>query len=196
MIWVLFALGAALSWGFYGVVLHDGQVKLGGNGMKALLFVGVAYFLIGVLIPVFALSSAGQFKNFPQGGMIWSTIGGALGAIGAACIIFAFKNGGSVTAGNAPTVNDGAAALVVMAATRARGLGIQALARIVGQATSGLPPKLVLMTPVEAVQRVAQKYLTLDNIQIVAVGDVTKVKPILEKYGKVTVYDVEGKVVQ
>jgi acetyl-CoA C-acetyltransferase len=69
----------------------------------------------------------------------------------------AFKDGGSVTAGNAPTVNDGAAALVVMAATRARGLGIRPLARIVGQATSGLPPRLVLMTPVEAVQRVAQK---------------------------------------
>ena len=69
----------------------------------------------------------------------------------------AFKDGGSVTAGNAPTVNDGAAALVVMAATRAKGLGIQPLARIVGQATSGLPPRLVLMTPVEAVQRVAQK---------------------------------------
>ena len=69
----------------------------------------------------------------------------------------AFKNGGSVTAGTAPTVNDGAAALVVMAATRARGLGIRPLARIVGQATSGLPPRLVLMTPVEAVNRVVQK---------------------------------------
>jgi acetyl-CoA C-acetyltransferase len=69
----------------------------------------------------------------------------------------AFKSGGSVTAGNAAAINDGAAALVVMAATRAKGLGIQPLARIVGQATSGLPPKLVLMTPVEALQRVAQK---------------------------------------
>jgi acetyl-CoA C-acetyltransferase len=69
----------------------------------------------------------------------------------------AFKDGGSVTAGNAPTVNDGAAALVVMAGTRARGLGIRPLARIVGQATSGLPPRLVLMTPVEAVNRVVQK---------------------------------------
>jgi acetyl-CoA C-acetyltransferase len=69
----------------------------------------------------------------------------------------AFKSRGSVTAGNAPSVNDGAAALVVMAASRATGLGIRPLARIVGQATSGLPPRLVLMTPVEAVQRVAQK---------------------------------------
>ncbi len=69
----------------------------------------------------------------------------------------AFKPSGSVTAGNAPGVNDGASALVVMAADRAKALGLSPLARIVGQATSGLPPRLVLMTPVEAVQRVAQK---------------------------------------
>ncbi|MEO8260354.1 MAG: acetyl-CoA C-acetyltransferase [Acidobacteriota bacterium] len=69
----------------------------------------------------------------------------------------AFRKSGSVTAGNAPTVNDGAAALVVMAADRARGLGIVPRVRIVGQATSGLPPRLVLMTPVDAVQRLLQK---------------------------------------
>jgi acetyl-CoA C-acetyltransferase len=69
----------------------------------------------------------------------------------------AFKQSGSVTAGNAPGVNDGASALVVMAADRAKALGLSPLARIVGQATSGLAPRLVLMTPVEAVQRVAQK---------------------------------------
>jgi acetyl-CoA C-acetyltransferase len=69
----------------------------------------------------------------------------------------AFKKDGSVTAGNAPGVNDGAAALVVMAAEKAAALGITPLARIVGQATSGLAPKLVLMTPVEAVRKVAKK---------------------------------------
>jgi acetyl-CoA C-acetyltransferase len=69
----------------------------------------------------------------------------------------AFKKDGSVTAGNAPGVNDGASALVVMAADRAKTLGLEPLARIVAQATSGLPPKLVLMTPVEAVRRVVQK---------------------------------------
>jgi acetyl-CoA C-acetyltransferase len=69
----------------------------------------------------------------------------------------AFKPDGSVTAGNAPAVNDGAAALVVMAADRARGLGLVPRVRIVGQATSGLPPKLVLMTPVDAVRRLLQK---------------------------------------
>jgi acetyl-CoA C-acetyltransferase len=69
----------------------------------------------------------------------------------------AFRKDGTVTAGNAPGVNDGASALVVMAAERARAMGVTPLARIVAQATSGLPPKLVLMTPVEAVRRVAQK---------------------------------------
>jgi acetyl-CoA C-acetyltransferase len=69
----------------------------------------------------------------------------------------AFKKDGSVTAGNAPGVNDGASALVVMAAERAKALGVAPMARIVGQATSGLAPKLVLMTPVEAVRKVAKK---------------------------------------
>jgi acetyl-CoA C-acetyltransferase len=69
----------------------------------------------------------------------------------------AFKKNGTVTAGNAPGVNDGASALVVMAAERAKSLGLAPLARIVGQATSGLAPKFVLMTPVEAVRRVAEK---------------------------------------
>jgi acetyl-CoA C-acetyltransferase len=69
----------------------------------------------------------------------------------------AFKKDGTVTAGNAPGVNDGASALVVMAADRARALGLPPLARIVGQATSGLAPKFVLMTPVEAVRRLVQK---------------------------------------
>jgi acetyl-CoA C-acetyltransferase len=69
----------------------------------------------------------------------------------------AFKKDGTVTAGNAPPVNDGAAALVVMSATRAQQLGIKPMARIVGQATSGLAPKYVLMTPVEAVRRLSKK---------------------------------------
>jgi acetyl-CoA C-acetyltransferase len=69
----------------------------------------------------------------------------------------AFKKDGTVTAGNAPPVNDGAAALVVMSARRAAALGVNPLARIVGQATSGLAPKYLLMTPVEAIRRLSQK---------------------------------------
>jgi acetyl-CoA C-acetyltransferase len=69
----------------------------------------------------------------------------------------AFKKDGTVTAGNAPGVNDGAAALVVMAADLAQNRGHTPLARIVGQATSGLAPRMVMMTPVEAVRKVASK---------------------------------------
>jgi len=69
----------------------------------------------------------------------------------------AFKDGGTVTAGNAPPVNDGAAALVLASARQATDMGLKVRARIVAQAASGLPPKYVLMTPVESVRRVLAK---------------------------------------
>jgi acetyl-CoA C-acetyltransferase len=69
----------------------------------------------------------------------------------------AFKKDGTVTAGNAPGVNDGAAALVVMSADTAKRLGLTPLVRIVGAATSGLEPRLVMMTPVEAVRKLTKK---------------------------------------
>jgi acetyl-CoA C-acetyltransferase len=69
----------------------------------------------------------------------------------------AFKNDGTVTAGNAPGVNDGASALVVMSDARAAALKLTPMARIVGQATSGLAPKLVLMTPIESVRTLLKK---------------------------------------
>ncbi len=69
----------------------------------------------------------------------------------------AFKEGGTVTAGNAPGVNDGASAIVVTSLERARSLGIEPMARIVAQATSGTEPELVMMAPVEAMRRVLKK---------------------------------------
>jgi acetyl-CoA C-acetyltransferase len=66
----------------------------------------------------------------------------------------AFKTDGTVTAGNAPGVNDGAAALVVTTAERARDLGVTPIARIAASATSGLAPRYVMMTPVPAVRKV------------------------------------------
>jgi acetyl-CoA C-acetyltransferase len=69
----------------------------------------------------------------------------------------AFSKDGTVTAGNAPPVNDGAAALVVTSIVRAKELGLTPMARIVAQASSGLDPKHVLMTPVEAIRRVLAK---------------------------------------
>src|SRR5436190_4065963 len=110
MVWVLFAIGAALSWGVYGAMLHRGQMALG-NPMKALLCVGMAYFLIGVLAPVAALISQDAMGGFSQQGATWATIAGALGAIGALFIILAFKSGGLPTYvmplvfGGAPVIN-------------------------------------------------------------------------------------------
>jgi acetyl-CoA C-acetyltransferase len=69
----------------------------------------------------------------------------------------AFKSEGTVTAGNAPSVNDGASALVVTSMRRARELGVEPMARIVGQATAGVEPRLVMMAPVEAVRKLFKK---------------------------------------
>src|SRR5262245_6610754 len=108
--WMIFVAGAVLSWGAYGVLLFLGQTQLG-NPLKALLCVGVAYFLIGVIIPVIGLSSQGGLTGFNSGGLITATIAGALGAAGAACIIWAFKAGGlpvyvmPLVFGGAPIVN-------------------------------------------------------------------------------------------
>lgn len=110
MLWVLFALGAVLSWGMYGPALHKGQVALG-SPMRALLCVGIAYFLIGVLVPLGSLSAAGQLGGFTRQGLVMATLAGALGAVGAVCIIYAFKSGGlptyvmPIVFGGAPLVN-------------------------------------------------------------------------------------------
>jgi acetyl-CoA C-acetyltransferase len=69
----------------------------------------------------------------------------------------AFKKDGTVTAGNAPGVNDGAAAVVVTSAQRAKELGAQPIVRIVAQATSGVEPKWVMMAPVDAVRKIWEK---------------------------------------
>jgi acetyl-CoA C-acetyltransferase len=70
----------------------------------------------------------------------------------------AFKpEGGTVTAGNAPGVNDGASAVVVTSLRRARELGIEPMAKIVAQATSGVEPRLVMMAPVGAVRKLFKK---------------------------------------
>ena len=69
----------------------------------------------------------------------------------------AFKKDGTVTAGNAPGVNDGAAALVVTSATRASEFGVKPMVRIVAQATSGIEPAWVMMAPVGAVRKIWEK---------------------------------------
>lgn len=69
----------------------------------------------------------------------------------------AFKKDGTVTAGNAPGVNDGAAAVVVTRASKAKQLGAKPMVRIIAQATSGIDPKWVMMAPVSAVRKIWEK---------------------------------------
>ena len=91
----------------------------------------------------------------------------------------AFKADGSVTAGNAPGVNDGAAALVVMAAERAQALGREPLGRIVGQATSGLRPGLVMMTPVPAVRKLLDKIgWSADSVDLFELNEAFSVQSV------------------
>lgn len=91
----------------------------------------------------------------------------------------AFKKDGTVTAGNAPPVNDGAAALVVMSAERARALGVAPMARIVAQATSGLAPKMLLMTPVEATRKVLKKAgWTIGDVDLLELNEAFAVQAV------------------
>jgi len=91
----------------------------------------------------------------------------------------AFRKDGTVTAGNAPPVNDGAAALVVMSSARASQLKLTPMARIVGQATSGLPPKYLLMTPVEAVRKLSKKIgWALDQVDLFELNEAFSVQAV------------------
>ena len=100
MQWFIYALLTVLTWGLYGVFLHSGQMAMADpifGRYKAFLFVGIAYFLIGVIVPLITLSSQGQLNGFTMKGSVGAGLGGALGAIGAVCIIFAFRSGGLPT---------------------------------------------------------------------------------------------------
>lgn len=91
----------------------------------------------------------------------------------------AFKEGGTVTAGNAPGMNDGASALVVTSRERADALGVEPLARIVGQATSGTEPKLVMMAPVEAIRKLMQKTgWSLGDVDLIELNEAFAVQAV------------------
>jgi acetyl-CoA C-acetyltransferase len=91
----------------------------------------------------------------------------------------AFKKDGTVTAGNAPPVNDGAAALVVMSADRVKALNLKPMARIVAQATSGLAPKMLLMTPVEATRKVLKKAgWSLNDVDLLELNEAFAVQAV------------------
>ena len=91
----------------------------------------------------------------------------------------AFKEGGTVTAGNAPGVNDGASAVVVTSADRAQMFGIEPMARIVAQATSGVEPKLVMMAPVEAIRKLLKKTgWSLNDVDLIELNEAFAVQAV------------------
>jgi hypothetical protein len=105
----------ALCWGIYGPVLHWGQAGMGGARLRPFMGVGIAYFLIAIVVPiilVYFLKQESETKyHWTWSGAIWSLAGGAAGAIGALGIIMAFNFGGKpdyvmpLVFGFAPVVN-------------------------------------------------------------------------------------------
>ena len=104
MKWTVYAFiaGAALSWGIYVPLVHDATSKLGSN-LRACLMVGVAYFLVAVLIPsifIFLMKNDPTVKNpadlsWAPLSLTWGLLAGIAGAAGALCVIFAVKEAGA-----------------------------------------------------------------------------------------------------
>jgi len=91
----------------------------------------------------------------------------------------AFKPDGTVTAGNAPGMNDGAAALVLMPAERAKELGVKAMVTIRAQATSGIAPRWVMMAPVTGVRKVLERAgWTIDDVDLLELNEAFAVQAI------------------
>ena len=91
----------------------------------------------------------------------------------------AFKKGGTVTAGNAPGVNDGAAAVVVTSAEQAKQLGVKPRAEIVAYAASGLAPELVMMAPEKAIRSVWEKTgWKVDDVDLYEINEAFSVQQV------------------
>ena len=113
---LLFALpGVALTvicWGAYGTVLHEGQAHLGGNRLKPLICVGLAYFVIAIIVPCVILAVQGKLTgDWTSRGIFWALMAGAAGAFGALGIVLAMTAGGKpnwvmpLVFGGAPIIN-------------------------------------------------------------------------------------------
>lgn len=104
---------AALCWGSYGPMLHQGQMRMGGSRLRPFACVGIAYFIIAVAAPIVLLYTVPTISHgdWTSTGLLWSVIAGAAGAIGALGIILAFNSGGKpiyvmpLVFGFAPVIN-------------------------------------------------------------------------------------------
>ncbi|MDA0991450.1 MAG: hypothetical protein O3A51_11950 [Verrucomicrobia bacterium] len=114
MTWLLFSGLTVLCWGLYGITLHAGQVSMADavNGRyKAFFWVGIAYLIIAVLVSAIMISKGGSGWSFPVRGVLWSTVAGVVGALGAFGVLLAFGAKGtpsvvmSIVFAGAPIVN-------------------------------------------------------------------------------------------
>ena len=99
--WSIFALMTVFTWGIYGAFLNKGAMGFEHDRIKAFLFVGVAYFLVAVLVPLIIIAVNGSgfdFMKHPEG-IKWSLIAGIMGAIGALTVLFALS---AATKGGTP----------------------------------------------------------------------------------------------
>ena len=103
---------AAICWGSYGPMLHQGQARMGGSRLRPFTCVGLAYFFIAVAAPLAVISArAADTGSWSVGGLSWSIVAGAAGAIGALGVILAFNAGGKpyyvmpLVFGFAPVIN-------------------------------------------------------------------------------------------
>ena len=114
MTWLIFAFMTVTAWGLYGVFLHTGQISMSDpvhGRYKAFLFVGIAYLLTAVIGSAIMLAVNGAQWTFPAKGLVWSTLAGLVGAIGAFGVLLAFGAKGtppvvmSIVFAGAPIVN-------------------------------------------------------------------------------------------
>ncbi len=109
MNWLIFAYLTVLSWGVYGVLLHIGRsgMPMGAEtphaGLKAFLWVGIAYFVVAVLGPLIVLKMRGSNFSFAGPGMTWSFIAGVAGALGAFTLVLALGAAAVTMKGAAPS---------------------------------------------------------------------------------------------
>jgi drug/metabolite transporter (DMT)-like permease len=108
---LLFVAMTALCWGAYGPVLHKGQSLMSGSRLRPFMCVGLAYFVVAVIMPFILRSTMGDHGDWSFKGTSWSLAGGTVGALGALGIILAFTFGGKpvyvmpLVFGGAPVVN-------------------------------------------------------------------------------------------
>lgn len=122
--WALRLLSIATTivcWGSYGVTLHKGQAKMSNSRLRPFICVGLAYFVIAVVVPNLLLAVNPEASAFNFSGTMWSLLGGAAGAVGALGIIMAFNFGGKPMY-VMPLVYGGAPVVATLVATFAGGL--------------------------------------------------------------------------